>query len=254
MRRAITGRFDGPGHVLRFGVGGLAVAGLLFFGAYLFYPPENEYSFLEKSASYLGSFDQTRNPHGWWLFSLGLFVIGLVSMGATLFRHRHLARAVEPVFPLYFASGAFLVGSALFFALGAIPDARHFYVGPVNFNDIHDKLAAGSFWCLGIGMVSDGLILRGDRRDNGSTRIRHRAIAKPYLLFALVGGVGGACLLAWHIQCRLDPSLKEWPGHGIYSFPMWEWILTFGGPLTLVAVAWQLAKHPPRGPEDQGSA
>lgn len=249
MRRAITGRFDGPGHVLRFGVGGLVLAGLLFFGAYLFYPPENGYVFLEKSASYLGSFDKERNPEGWWLFSLGLFVIGAVSMGAALFRHRHLARAVEPRFPLVFASGAFLVGSVLFFALGAVPDARTFYVGPINFNDIHDRLAAGSFWCLGIGMLSDGLILRGNRRDHGSTRIVHKHIAKPYIAFAVVGVIGGTSLLVWHIQCRLDASLKEWPGHGIYSFPMWEWILTFAGPLTLVGVAWQLARYPPRGPE-----
>lgn len=244
MRRAITGRFNSPGHVLRFGVGGLVLAALLFLTAAWIYPAENGYVFMEKSASYLGSFDKSRNPVGWWLFSLGLLVLGAVSTGAALFRHRQLARAVETGWALYVATGAFVLGGVIFGLLALIPDARTAHVGPWSFNDIHDRLAAFVFFLLGLGMTFDGFLMLGDRIANGHTRIDHRVLRRPYLTFIAIGLVAGISLLTWHIQCRLDSSLKEWPGEGIYSFPMWEWILTFLGPGTLVWVAWSFAVAP----------
>lgn len=254
MRRAITGRFDGPGQVLVFGFGGLLLAGALFVGAWSLYPPENGYAFLRKSASYLGSFDERRNPDGWWLFSIGLFALGLVTLGAARFRHRALRPLIDPPWPLHLATGAFLGGGVLFILLGLVPDARSAWIGPWNMNDIHDTLAAIIFWCLGIGMASDGLMLWGEVRENGSTRLDVRRLKRPYLAFAAVGLVAGISLLVWHVRCRLDASLQEWPGEGIYSFPMWEWILTFAGPLTLVGAAWALAKAPPRIGPPRGDA
>lgn len=246
MRRALTGRFDGPRHVLRFGVGGLLMAGAFFLGAWLLYPPENGFAFLRKSASYLGSFDPGRNPRGWWLFSLGLFVLGGVAMGAGIFRHRLLAPVIRPRWTLSIGTFAFVGGGVLFMLLGAVPDARTVHIGPYDLNDIHDTMAAIIFVLLGVGMTSDVLMLLGDSRAHGSAHVHYPSLKRPYLAFSAVGVVAGISLLVWHIRCRLDSSLKEWPGEGIHSFPMWEWILTFLGPLTLVWVAWSLAKHPPR--------
>ena len=43
--------------------------------------------------------------------------------------------------------------------------------------------------------------------------------------FAALVGVGFWQLAEWERMCRLDKSLKHWPGDGLHSTPLWEWML-----------------------------
>jgi hypothetical protein len=47
----------------------------------------------------------------------------------------------------------------------------------------------------------------------------------PAHLFAALVGVGFWQLAEWERMCRLDKSLKHWPGDGLHSTPLWEWML-----------------------------
>ena len=53
--------------------------------------------------------------------------------------------------------------------------------------------------------------------------VRIRALW-PFHLYGLIVLVGTAKLMAWERMCRRDPTLPEWPGEGLYSTPLWEWI------------------------------
>ncbi|MDA1195029.1 MAG: hypothetical protein O2894_07565 [Planctomycetota bacterium] len=244
MRRVLTGHFIRPRDLVRFGLGGVLAAVILFAASAALYPQANEYDPLACSASYLGSFEAERNPGGWWVFSLALVCLGLVSVSVALYRHRRIAERVPTGWALWLASTAVLVGAYTFYALAFIPDVETVSVGSWTLGQIHDGFAALSFWSLGVGMTTDGFIFLLDRKRFGSAHIDHARLKWPYLAFAAVGLLAGSSLGWWYVRCKLDPSLKHWPGEGLACFPAWEWILLLLGPVLYVWVAGLLGSMP----------
>lgn len=240
MLRVLTAPFQSPRAVLRFGLGGMALLALLAIGSLLTYPPENGYEPLGSSASYLGSFDSDRNPAGWWMFSGGLLLIGLVLIRLTLARHRLIAARVRDGGALKFATACHLAAALCYSLLGLIPDADSASLGPWSFNTVHDRIAALSFFVMGLGLSTDGLIFLLDRRAHGGAHFPQARIHWPYATFTVAGLLAASSLGYWYVRCELDSSLKHWPGEGLYCFPMWEWFLIFFGPALMVWVTWIL--------------
>ncbi len=241
MLRVLTAPFKSPGAVLRFGIGGMALLALLAIGSLLAYPASNEYEPLGSSASYLGSFDGDRNPAGWWMFSGGLVLIGLVIMRLTLARHRLIAARVPDGWALKLATALHLAAALCYGLLGLIPDADTASLGSASFNTIHDQIAAMSFFVMGMGISIDGVIFFLDWRAFGSTHFPQSRLRWPYASFVAAGLLAGSSLGYWYVRCELDSSLKHWPGEGLYCFPMWEWFLIFFGPTLMIWVTWLLA-------------
>jgi hypothetical protein len=52
---------------------------------------------------------------------------------------------------------------------------------------------------------------------------RWRALC-PFHLCGLIALVGTVELMTWERMCRQDATLRHWPGVGLHSTPLWEWI------------------------------
>lgn len=193
-------------------LGALAFAGLA--GAWWLYPEENAYSILRCTISYLGSPDPDRNPPGWRVYQVGMTCLLLLSASFARERHRRDVR-----------SGVSLAASAspaIFAALGLlllavwIPDSRSGRWFGMSTSQFHTRLAMAAIPVMGLGLFLDAVAyLRA-----GGSWLR----LWPFHLFGVIVFSGGYLLWQWEEICRLDPTRKHWPGDGLHSTPLWEWI------------------------------
>lgn len=191
----------------------LAIAGL--FMAWWVYPVENHYSILRCTISYLGSPDADRNPQGWRLYQAGM--TSLILLMASLLLHRHAqfsgARSILG------RVASYPIACALLMLLAAvwIPDSRSLFFMGRKATHVHTQLAIVSIPIMGLGLTLDaiGRFLSGIRLTT----------LWPCFLFALLVAIGFWKLAEWEDLCRADPTLKHWPGDGLHSTPLWEWIL-----------------------------
>jgi hypothetical protein len=191
----------------------VAVAGVA--SAWWLYPVENRYSILRCTISYLGSPDAGRNPEGWRFYQVGmtsLIVLMLLLLGDRHRRGRRGTRGVSGVasYPLFVAMGLLLLSVW-------IPDSRSGDWFGMTSSKVHTRLAILAIPVMGLGLVLDTV---------GAFRDGMRFVALwPAHLFAALAGVGFWQLAAWERKCRADPTLPHWPGDGLHSTPLWEWIL-----------------------------
>lgn len=193
-------------------LGTLAVAGLA--GAWWLYPEQNDYSILRCTISYLGSPDADRNPPGWRVYQAGMTCLLLLSASFAGERHRRDARP-----------GAWLAASAsppTFAALGLlvlavwIPDSRSGRWFGMTTSQLHTRLAIAAIPVMGLGLFLDALACL--RAGLGWLRLW------PAHLFGIIVLSGAFLLRQWEEICRLDPTRRHWPGDGLHSTPLWEWI------------------------------
>lgn len=190
----------------------IAVAGVGF--AWWLYPAENRYSVLTSTLSYLGSPDPDRNPHGWRIYQVGMTALILLTGSWLGRRHdgfrggRSIVGRIGSV-PLMIAMGMLLVSVW-------IPDSRTQEFLGEKATRVHTRLAILAIPVLGVGLTLDtvGRFLMG-------TRLLR---LWPAFLFAALVGFGFWKLAEWESMCRADRSLRHWPGDGLHSTPLWEWI------------------------------
>lgn len=215
------------------------LAGTGLASAWALYPEENGYSILRCTISYLGSPDPDRNPSGWRIYQVGMTCLLLLSASWAGDRHR---RDVRP--------GTWLAASAspaIFAALGLlllavwIPDSRSGrWLGMSN-SQFHTRLAIGAIPLMGLGLFLDAV---GYLRAGGGWRRLW-----PFHLFGVVVFSAGFLLWEWEEICRLDPTRKHWPGDGLHSTPLWEWI---GFAYLTGYLAWLgRRRHPEEAGEDR---
>ena len=198
---------------VRVGLAVVAVVGLLW--SWCLYPAANRYSILRCTISYLGSPDADRNPDGWRVYQVGMTSLILLMLGFLADRHRRCVRGAWSLsgvasVPLFAAMGLLL--SSVW-----IPDSRSGDWFGMTSSQVHTRLAILAIPVMGLGLFLDTI---------GAFRDGMRFVALwPAHLFAAVVGVGFWQLAEWERMCRLDKSLKHWPGDGLHSTPLWEWIL-----------------------------
>lgn len=193
--------------------------------AWWLYPAANRYSVLTCTISYLGSPDANRNPSGWRFYQVGM--TALIVLMLDLLRERH-RRCVRGTWSLSGMASPPLFGAMTLLLLAVwIPDSRTGdWFGMTN-GALHTRLAILAIPVMGLGLLLDTL---GAFRDG----VRLAALW-PAHLFAALAGTAFWKLSEWERMCRADPALKHWPGDGLHSTPLWEWILF----VYLVAhVAW----------------
>lgn len=219
------------GRELRVALAVIAMVGLGF--AWWRYPEENRYSILTSTISYLGSPDPDRNPQGWRTYQVGMTALILL-MELWLCRRHEGFRCRRSVLgqlgsaPLMLAMGMLLVSVW-------IPDSRTQEFLGEKATRVHTRLAILAIPVLGIGLTLDTL---------GRFRMGIRLVRLwPALLFAALVGFGFWKLAEWESMCRADSSLRHWPGDGLHSTPLWEWI-TF---LYLLGHVRWMSKDPPAG-------
>jgi hypothetical protein len=205
---------DGPGRrraLLCLGILGMGLAWVL-------YPAENRYSPMRCTISYLGSPDADRNPDGWRAYQVGMTAL-LLWMGDLLrLRHR---RGVRSQMSLEYASSLTLaLGLMMILATVWIPDSRSGSWFGMTRGQFHTRIALWGIPILGMGVVLDAAAYL---RAGGGLRSLW-----PFHLYAGVSAFGFHQLMEWERLCREDRSLRHWPGDGLHSTPLWEWIFFVG--------------------------
>jgi hypothetical protein len=230
------------------------VSTALFFLAWLFYPSKNHFSILTHTFSFLGSFEQRHNPRGFIFFSLGLIYQSLLFVPLFMYRHRQLALVWRT--PARIATALFLAGCAGLVVVALFPDARQDFIQDLSYGRIHNRAALLAYLGFLSGMGIDALIYTRDclfPRPGASPRLRWIALPVFVSLAAVV--VSGSYFLAkWEslypVLRAQNPHLKHWPGVGIYSFPLWEWIIM----LSFLVAIYGLSLSLPHGEPDTGKA
>ncbi|MBX3178916.1 MAG: hypothetical protein KF886_16290 [Candidatus Hydrogenedentes bacterium] len=198
------------------------------------FPAENNFSILTHTFSYLGSWEEDRNPRAWWLFSIAMTAWGLASIPLVLYSWRRAApwaRRAPRVLP-----GLLLAGCAGIIIVGLFPDTRDAIIGPLRWTRVH--YFGALFIVVGFlgGVPWLGALVRRAARDPRLPEDVRRAYARaqwPHACFAAICAVALFFLIRWEI---IYPGLKaaaeaegrefgsRWREamNTIYSFPLWD--------------------------------
>jgi hypothetical protein len=195
---------------------GLALVTLGGFGAARwFYPVENSFSVMTCTISFLGSPDANRNPDGWRFYQAGMTAaVLLLAVLACNRAGRFLGR---PPALRAAATVAFLAALALVLASAWIPDSRELLWIGQRSGALHNRVAIAGIAVMMAAVSMDALSLTLGRAGGW--------LLAPHAALAAASGTGLLALRSWRLQCEANPELRYWPGQGIYSTPMWEWIV-----------------------------
>lgn len=201
-----------PGPRTRIALALLAGAGLAV--AWWLYPRAHHYSILTSTISYLGSPDPDRNPGGWRFYQAGMS--SLIGLMLALLQDRHGHFQGRRSLAGRMATVPLVLGMAMLLVAVWIPDSRTQSFLGEKATHVHTRLAILAIPVLGLGLVLDtvGRLAMGV----------HWHRLWPAGLFALLVAVGFWKLAEWEALCRANPQLRHWPGDGIHSTPLWEWI------------------------------
>lgn len=209
-------------------LGAIAAGGVLV--AWWRYPVENHFSILRCTISFLGSPDPDRNPGGWRFYQVGMTAFNILLCQLVAVRHRRLRPQLGRV--SHFTTGAIFVALGLMLVVTWVPDTRQMGWLGFRITDWHTHLAVLAIPFLLGGITVEGFAVA--RAGGGWRRLW------PYWLYALLAGVGTYELHTWELMCRRNPTLPHWPGNGLHSTPLWEWV-SF---LYLVAFLFWTARGP----------
>jgi len=202
--------------------------------AYIAYPA-SEYSILEHTFSYLGSFDEDRNPEGWYFFSIALFCAAIVFAPLMIYRNRRI-RIIEPISG-YLILILELIGCIGIFLVGVFPYTGMDYFQDLENRQMHNLVSIFAFGGYGLGIIWESLLMGKDRfakwplsfGKGGQKKLDHTKLQYPYIIFFAIVFLTGGFLGGWEIYYPIvhaqDPSIGHWPGIGPFAFPLWEWIL-----------------------------
>jgi hypothetical protein len=221
FHRALVGDFK-DNEVLYFFVISMVIVFVYLLIALALYPPENNYSIMKDTISFLGSSDLDNNPEGWIFFSISVVFLSIIFVPIALFQYKkfkELDRVGAFFLVLFLIIGA--IGLCL---LGFFPDnGGESFIQDVKAGEIHNKVALLAIGGVALGILSAFFLLIKDHIPlfKGKKRYPFKVIIIPTLIFLLLVGLVAYFLLKWDAIC----TEHCWPGPGVYSFPMWEWIV-----------------------------
>ena len=190
----------------------VAVLGLTT--AWWCYPAENRFSIMRCTISYLGSPDADRNPTGWRFYQVGMTALVFLLFGLAVERHRRLRSTIGKA--AVWSSGTVFIALTLMMTVVWVPDSREVGWSGIRIGEWHTRMAILAIPFMTCGILLDGVALWW-------AGVRWRALW-PFHLYGMIVLVGTLELTTWERMCRRDATLPHWPGPGLHSTPLWEWI------------------------------
>ena len=199
---------------------------LLFLGlARVTYPKENKYSVFTHTMSFLGSKETFRNPKGWYFFTIAIIWITLADIPLNLYIFYHI-RTFSPIFAwiMMISAGVSTVNGILVSIFTDKDTDRDLsggdFIQDLKSGRLHNVTAVITFATFIIANLSVGLAYV----FNPTERAWFDWLP-PFLIFCIA--ITGFFLFnaLWQKKCKQDKTLESFPGLGIYSFPLWEWLL-----------------------------
>ncbi len=201
------------GRIIRGLLIAIAVSGIA--AAWWRYPAENRFSILRCTISFLGSPDADRNPNGWRFYQAGMTAVVVLLLDLAWARHVRLRGVIGPV--ARWSSGGVFLSLGLILLAVWLADTRGARWFGLRTGRLHTQMAILAIPLMAAGVVLDGVAL-------WRAGLRSRALW-PLHVFGVVVLVGSVALLSWEKMCARDGTLHHWPGEGIHSTPLWEWIV-----------------------------
>lgn len=199
---------------------------LFIFLAYRFHIKNNPYSIMKHTMSFLGSHLSRRNPKGWYFFSIGMIITG--SMFIPLIQYYHKRIIAISIWGAWLGTILQLLGAIGVILVALIPDneEEESFIKGLKSGAIHNVVAGIAFLGLGIGNLWYGGLILYDALF-GNQLFDTIKLLPPYIILALIMITIIILQLKWAKICKEDNTKELFPGEGIYSFPLWEWILIF---------------------------
>lgn len=119
-----------------------------------------------------------------------------------------------------------LLGAIGVVLVALIPDNEEedSFIKDLQSGAIHNVVAGVTFLGLGIGNLWYGGLIAYDAIW-GDRLFNTMRLLPPYIILALIVIMIIILQLKWAKICKEDNTKELFPGEGIYSFPLWEWIL-----------------------------
>ncbi|MHA1672616.1 MAG: DUF998 domain-containing protein [Promethearchaeota archaeon] len=244
IKNIITGNFT-RSQLLRF----MLISGILFFlsafCSWLLYPADLNYSIMTHTISYLG--DYAQNPKGWVLFSISFIIIGLSFIPLILYIHRRVV-LIERFWGSMGSS--FLMGGGFGVVLIAFfPDVHgeDFFLD-MTLGKAHVLVSLITMIMFSCGLTVYGILFLFNaypKINKGRSDLYPNAHTRYVIIAFAVIGLG--TLITQRIANIRD---YPWPHPGIYSFPLWEWLLSF---TFFASVYWLAYTLPNKIPGPQAS-
>jgi len=199
---------------------------LSFLGlARVTYPKKNNYSVMTHTMSFLGSKEEFRNPKGWYFFSIAIMWITLADIPLNLYIFRYLLTFSPIAAWLMIISGGISTINGVLVSIYTDVDTDRELSGGDFIKDlksgrIHNVTAVITFSTFIIANLVTGFayVFHPLQRPIYTW-------LPPFLIFTII--LTGFFLFnaLWQKKCKKDEKLESFPGIGIFSFPLWEWLL-----------------------------
>ncbi|MBD3353520.1 MAG: hypothetical protein GF364_18700 [Candidatus Lokiarchaeota archaeon] len=196
---------------------------LFIYIAYRFHIRDNPYSIMTHSISFLGSWIPTRNPRGWWNLSIALSILGIMFFPLHLYYHRRMALISE--WAAWIGTILCFLGSIGVILVAIVPDneGKNFFKD-LKYGQVHNVVATIGFGGFGFGNLWYGLMFFYDAIW-GKKLYSPGRFLPSFLILLIIVLIIAYTQLKWEKMCKTDDTKVPFPGEGIYSFPLWEWIL-----------------------------
>ncbi|MHA1584658.1 MAG: DUF998 domain-containing protein [Promethearchaeota archaeon] len=201
--------------------GSISITVLCLIIARIFYPISDHYSIFTHTLSYLG--DYSRNPRGWFFFSIAMFTMGLSFIGMIFYIHRRIYK----IFPIMTWIGTILleIGAICTILVGFFPDAfGDDFIEDLSMGRVHNIVSSITFFAILSGLIIYGLLFIVDYYPK-CQRLDHELFPTvttlPYFLTMAIAGFG---MLISIISRNIFNF--EFPGPELLSFTFWEWMLS----------------------------
>ncbi|CAL6002300.1 Conserved_hypothetical protein [Hexamita inflata] len=218
--------------------------------SYYTYNTFNHYSILSCTFSFLGSWDDNRNPTGWYWFTIGMILSSLFEVPLVFYVHLRLKNVNKTLAQI--GTGFWLVGIVSQFLVGCFSCSNSLLFGSVSFGDVHNNVATVTFVALLVGAPVYAALVGYDKPKSckkiGKGNILNHFYTDIFMgvvIFA-ISTVVFFCLL-WQIVYLALKSKNPHMGSSfnesmntVFSFALWEnvviitlYIILWGFPFTL---------------------
>ncbi|MHA1900910.1 MAG: hypothetical protein ACTSW5_08450 [Promethearchaeota archaeon] len=220
---------------------------LSFLGiSWIFYPKELNYSIMTDTISYLG--DYQKNPIGWVFFSITFIFTSISFIPLILYLHNRITKI--SITGAWIGTIFLFIGCIGIFLTALLPDVYgDDFFKFVSLGKIHNIVALFGIFGFILGLFEYGILFFIDfwsifhRKHKGV--YAYLSVFPIFLPFTIIGI---ATLITQIIRVKLG---GEWPGEGILSFPLWEWLIALSFFITIYGLSLRLPEKIPDKSQDE---